>query len=1040
MTHNNITLRIGALFLFLCFFGLILQAKQLPRVISGKTCDEQGRPLAGVVIRSERGEGSTITNAEGEYFLQLGEDTELLKYSYIGYREQQVKVNEEEQLDVVLHPDVNNNPDEIVQLGYSSQLRSAVSGAVATVSGEELEKSPVANLTQSFAGRLSGLITQETYSELSRATTKLYVRGISAARTSDPLVIIDGIPCAYKIEQTLEYISANEIESVSVLKDASTQALYGIQGANGVIVITTKRGQKGKLTIKTRFDQSFQEVTTTPAFINSAEYAQLRNEAAYNDGMGRNYFYSDEEIEYYRSGEKPDLYPNNNWYDRYMKDFGMMQRFSVNASGGNDRIRFFSDVNLMHQGGQFKTDTPNSDYKTNANNIWVNYRTNVDLNINKYLKAFLRLSGNIKRERTPGTDVSTVYNSLFQIPSNVYGPVTPAVIDESTGDVLDEGGKVITTERVGSPTYGMLNRSGYYRHTVTNIYSQFGLDLDMSFLTKGLSMNGIFAYQTNSVGHLATLQNYERWMRTDDKNSLTFTKKGSDENTPLAYSKSHSFYYHLTVKGGINYKRDIARHHVAGFGYVLYQDLDKADTSSPWCLPYNRISAGAEATYDYGNRYFAKFDVGYSGSEQYASGNRYTWTPAVSVAWLASNEDFLNDVDWLSYLKLRASYGKSANDQSGLDRYSYLDNVTVSGGGRVSYLQYTINEGTVGNPNIEAEVSKKQNYGIDFGLFNMVAVSADIFKERMENMVVGASASIPLYQGIPLGNYPKTNTGIFENKGYDISVSFNKSINKDFAVFAGGLLSYARNKIINWNEALRTDDYAYQKWEEGFSYGQNFGFLVDYSNGNGFFNSQSEIDNSNLEYNFGTPRVGDLKYQDLNTDNIIDDRDKAPIGHGALPRVTYAFSGGFSWKSFELSFLFQGVGKYSSIYSGTGVYETSYDGVFGSLHRHAWTQERYENGEKITSPALALTKSVSHGSNDYYNYDRSYLRLKNVELSYSLPAAVTRAISAQTAKVILSGQNLITWDHMKSDDFGPEGSYSSIPPYRVYNIGVSVSF
>ena len=369
-----------------------------------------------------------------------------------------------------------------------------------------------------------------------------------------------------------------------------------------------------------------------------------------------------------------------------------------------------------------------------------------------------------------------------------------------------------------------------------------------------------------------------------------------------------------------------------------------------------------------------------------------------------------------------------------------MDNVTVSGGGRVSYLQYTINEGTVGNPNIEAEVSKKQNYGIDFGLFNMVAVSADIFKERMENMVVGASASIPLYQGIPLGNYPKTNTGIFENKGYDISVSFNKSINKDFAVFAGGLLSYARNKIINWNEALRTDDYAYQKWEEGFSYGQNFGFLVDYSNGNGFFNSQSEIDNSNLEYNFGTPRVGDLKYQDLNTDNIIDDRDKAPIGHGALPRVTYAFSGGFSWKSFELSFLFQGVGKYSSIYSGTGVYETSYDGVFGSLHRHAWTQERYENGEKITSPALALTKSVSHESNDYYNYDRSYLRLKNVELSYSLPAAVTRAISAQTAKVILSGQNLITWDHMKSDDFGPEGSYSSIPPYRVYNIGVSVSF
>jgi len=305
---------------------------------------------------------------------------------------------------------------------------------------------------------------------------------------------------------------------------------------------------------------------------------------------------------------------------------------------------------------------------------------------------------------------------------------------------------------------------------------------------------------------------------------------------------------------------------------------------------------------------------------------------------------------------------------------------------------------------------------------------------------VSAYSTIPLYQGVPLNNYPKTNTGTFENKGYDISVNYAKSINKDWSVSLGGMFSYAKNTIISWNEAVKTEDYAYRKREEGFSYGQSFGYLVDYSNGNGFFNSESEIENSNLEYDFGNIRVGDLKYQDLNNDGSIDERDMAPIGNGSIPRITYAISGGLNYKSFGLSLLFQGIGDYSTIYDGTGVYETSYDGVFGALHANAWTEESYQNGEKITSPALSLSKSVSHEANDYYNYNRSYLRLKNAELTYTLPERLTKVISASSAKIILSGQNLITWDKMKSDDFGPEGSYSSFPVYRVYNIGVSVTF
>lgn len=1019
---HKLMIKITLLLALLLSIGTSVSAQEVSVPVKGIVKDEFGRPLAGVTISSRDGETGTSTNANGEYAIILDVNSPLI-FSYAGYSTQKIAVNGKAQIDIELKPDIHKK-DDVVQLGYTSQLRHEVSGSVATVTGEELEKSPVANLTQSFAGRFAGLVTQETYSELSRATTNIYVRGLSAARGNGPLVIIDGIICAYNSNQTLEYISANEIESVTVLKDASTQALYGIQGANGLIVITTKRGIKGNVQIKTTFDQSIQQVTTTPTFYSAADYASMRNQALVNDKKEK--LFSDPQIENFRSGGN-DLYPNNNWYDRYFKDYAAMQRASLNVTGGNEKVQFYSNVNFMHQGGQFITDQDK--YNSNANNVWVNYRSNVDMNLNRYLKAFIRLSGNIKRERTPGSGNSTIYGSLFQIPPTVYGPLTP-------------NGQVITTSNVGSPTFGMLNRSGYVRHTVTNITSQFGLDLDMGFLTKGLNLTGVVAYQTNAVGSLSTTQDYERWTRDNTKpEELLFNRKGDQNNTPLAYGKGSSYYYHLTYNGALNYSRDFGKHHVGGMAYMFFQNLTKADTGSPGLLPYNRLSSGAEATYSFDNRYHIKFDVGYSGSEQYARSDRYTFTPAISAAWEVSNEDFMKDAAWLSNLKLRASYGKTANDQSGLNRFAYLDEVTVRGGGPIGSLQYIIDERTVGNPHIQAEISTKQNYGLDLGLFNSLSFTVDVFKERMNNMVVSALSAIPLYQGIPLNNYPKTNTGIFENKGYEITANYTKALNQDVKISLGGLIGYSKNKVINTNEPLRNDDYIYRKQEEGYSYGQTFGYLVDYSNGNGFFNTQQELDDNKIEYKVGNPRLGDLKYQDLNDDGIINEADKAPIGTGALPRFTYGISGGVTYKSFDLSFLLQGIGQYSSVIVGQGVWEADFDGIYGSLHKNAWTPERYQNGEAITAPALSTVKSSSQEINDYYKYNRSYLRLKNVELSYTLPGRLSKAISAEKIKFLLSGQNLITWDKMKSKDFGPEGGgYTSFPVYRVFNIGVNVVF
>jgi TonB-linked SusC/RagA family outer membrane protein len=850
-------------------------------------------------------------------------------------------------------------PHDEINLGYTSQQPDEISGSVSNVSGEVLQKAPVANLNQALHGRLPGLFTQETYSELSEAETDFFVRGLSAARKIAPLIVIDGVMFPYNgVEMLKYYISPSTIESISVLKDASTQSIFGSQGANGVISVRTKRGDKNVFRVNTRVEQSFQEVSTKPVFIPSPEYAELRNQAAYNDGLGQHYFFDQNDINNFIAADT-SLYPNNNWYEQFMRDYALMQRADVSVSGGSENVNFFTNLNLMHQGSQFNTEQ--TEYNSNVDNIRVNFRSNVEAKLNKYLRTHLFLNGSVRRNHLPGQVESSapVYKSLFYMPATIYGPVTPEILGPETIDpetqeiippqTLVEEGEVITTDQIDSPTYGILNRSGFRNHTITNVYSHFGLNLDMSFLTEGLKASVGGAFLANYDNQLSTTQDYERWMRTGPLDTLQFVKKGSNENTPLKYGKSTNYYYHLTYKADLDYERVFGRHHVTSMAYLFFQNISRPEKVLPWIIPSNRFNSGVEVTYGYDSRYFLKADLGYSGSDKYAKEYRYLATPAVSGAWLVSNEKFMDDLDWVSNLKLKASYGLTGNDQDDmLSRYPYLDDYVPGSGGYIGQLAYNIVEQSIGNSNIEPEVSVKQNYGIDLGLFNALDVSVELFRERMENMVVRGTSLVPSYQGIPLDIYPAVNEGIFENKGYEISANYSRTVNKDLFFRLGGFLSHAKNTIIKNNETQKSEDYYYRNWQEGYSFGQQFAYLVDYSNGNGFFNSEEELNASGLDYDFVQPRVGDLIYQDLNVDGTIDEKDKAPVGSGDVPRYYYSFSGDFKYKGFDVSLLFQGVGKWSSLYNGMGIWETSYDGIYGSLHKNAWTPERYEAGEKIT--------------------------------------------------------------------------------------------
>ena len=584
----------------------------------------------------------------------------------------------------------------------------------------------------------------------------------------------------------------------------------------------------------------------------------------------------------------------------------------------------------------------------------------------------------------------------------------------------------------------MLNRSGYSNETNTNIYGQAGIKLDLSFLTPGLWVGGSVGYLSYITANMATTQNYARFIRNDDWNNLEFTKFGTTINDNLKYSKGEALYGYLSYKGEAGWQRDFGKHHLNANAYATYQEFDNFTGSATY--DFRRVYTGAELAYDFDKRYAVKLSTGYSGSDYFPRKTRFVWTPGVSAAWIASNESFIREsIPWLSLLKIRGSYAITGNDATGFDRYAYKDQVTSTTGGLIPYLGYYTNESAYGNPNLEPEKIHKANIGIDLGVANQLQVSFDVFKEKMTNGVISSTAKVPLYQGIPLGAYPITNMGEYENKGWELSVSYKKRFNSDFALFVAGHLDYSKNKVIFVGETAYNESYAYRYRTEGYPVGQSWGYLTDYSNGSGLYNFQDEIE-AGPKYSFGTPRLGDIKYKDLNNDGVIDEKDLAPIGNGSLPKYNFAFNVGFNVKNFEVSLLFQGIGDYDKNYGELISNQSAYDGIFTESHKSAWTAEKWLNDEEISFPALSTTSTTSNRTNDFLLKDASFLRLKTAEISYKMPKKVCDFLNASAFKVYLSGQNLFTIDGMKTNDTPVEGSVLNFPVYRMYRLGINLTF
>lgn len=1003
----------------LCPLGISAQKnvkKQIP-IYKGVVVDEFNNPLSGVIVKVAGEENGTISAPDGSFELFGPVGNGNLDFEFIGYRSQQYKVEGAGKIMVKMEPDVTRS-NQIIDIPYEERERLGLTQAIATVSGEELSKTHFHTLGAALAGRLPGLIVETGTNMPGSEGYSLKIRGTSTTRSDmSPLVLIDGM-----IVDGFAHLNPADVESVNIYKDAASTALYGMQGGNGVISIITKRGKLENPKVSVDVNYTMQNAIETPHILDSWQYASLMNEALKNDGYGDYSKFSAVDIESYKNGTNLGLYPNNNWYDTYMKPMVQTENVNISANGGKKFFKYYTSLGYMHQDYPYETDGTSS--KTFGLHRF-HVRSNVDFRINDFITGYMNVAARVQSNMKTKGNHDGIYGSLFELPSTTYGPLTP-------------DGKVVVTPEVTSPTFGRLNRSGYLRTLDAYVTSNIGLKFDLDFITKGLSVMGGLNFYTKTLSNMTGKMDYERWIRdVNIKDELVFTRFGTSRDEPITLSKSVQYRYMSEFALNINYDRQFGLHGVSANIFGRYQYDNPPELSQ--IQPLKRVTAGAKLSYSYDNLFFADVVTGVQGTDQFKKGNRFGAFPAVSASWVISNMDFMDNFgETLSLLKLRASYGVSGTDN--VENYLYRETLNTAGGGFIASMEGKIDESRLPNPLVTWEKVKQTNIGLDLGLFNQFTLSLDYFNENHDDILVLVN-TLPSVSGIPSTAYPYINQGSVKNKGVDFAVNWQKQLTKDWFLSVGGNLTYAKNEIHNVNEVRLGDDYYKPYRQIGYSVGELWGYKVDYSNGNGFFNSPEEIAQSGLTYEGTAPRPGDLIFQDLNNDKIIDKKDLAPMGMTEIPALSWGANINLKWKSLDISMLFQGLSNYGVFESGLGFYETTNQGTFFDRHLNAWTEERYKAKAEITHPALSLQATSSQVASDYYLRDKSFARLKNVEIGYTLPYSWSRKLTAQKIRAYVSGYNLLTIDKASGIEMDIEqNSLGAYPTNRYFTIGLNVMF
>lgn len=1047
-----------------------VQATQNHKItVSGTVLDKTTNdPLIGVsVVVKGVANAGTITDMDGKFTLKLPYAEAPLVFSYLGYQPQEIVPGAKKELTVLLQEDTKAL-QEVVVVGYTKQRKETMIGSVATITTKDLTQSPTANINNALAGRLPGLIVnQYAGGEPGVDQSELFIRGKATYGNQSAIVIVDGI------ERDMSYLAPDEIETFTILKDASATAAYGIRGANGVIVITTKRGKAAeKATVNLKASIGINQPIGFPEYLGSADYATLYNEARLNDAkmtgadISSLNLFSQQAIDNFRraKGDNSDgLGYDWDYYDFAFKP-GLQEDVSLSIRGGTDKVRYYVLANYFSQGGNYKYSNA-GEYDSQTKFTRYNFRSNIDININRYLSTRLDLGARITDRNAPGTTAGRLMTICATQP-----PYLPILVEENAHPQNEEyiqqnpRGMLYGDNIYRYNLLGELNRTGYLNEKNTYLNGSFAMNLDMEFLTKGLKAEVMFSYDASEGRWInRKLDTYKDGYREYPKYATFMPIEGSDAymaggHYTGAYKTGNKYDIDQTIGNGFSHNASDGRTYIqARLDYnrlfsnrhevtaMLLANRGNRTVNNE--LAYHSQGITGRFAYYYNQKYLMEFNFGYNGSENFAPGKRYGFFPAGSIGWVVSEEEFMKKASWIDFLKVRASYGLVGSDNvssrfpylafyGGGSGYDFGNNFGTNVGGT--------SEGNLANANLTWEKARKLNVGIDFTTLNQrLALTIDAFYEYRFDIITDMNSDgIMGYPDIVGKDAALQNLGEVSNRGVDIELSWNDKIGKDFRYYIRPNLTFSRNRLEYKAEVARKNSW---RKETGKRLYENFVYVFDH-----FVADQEEADRLNkIGYQpWGQLIPGDVVYKDLDRNGVIDDEDRTAMGNPRSPELMFGIPFGFQYKNFDFSVLLQGATKSSILLNGAAVFdfpqfEQDKIGRVKKMHLDRWTPETAATAKY---PALhyGTHDNNKNGNSSLFLYDASYLRLKNVEIGYNVSPKLLRKFHVQQARIYVQGLNLLTFDKLGDVDIDPEtksgDGASWYPIQKVFNFGIDITF
>lgn len=1047
-----------------------VQATQSNKItVSGTVLDKTTNdPLIGVsVVVKGVANAGTITDMDGKFTLKLPYAEAPLVFSYLGYQPQEIVPGAKKELTVLLQEDTKAL-QEVVVVGYTKQRKETMIGSVATITTKDLTQSPTANINNALAGRLPGLIVnQYAGGEPGVDQSELFIRGKATYGNQSAIVIVDGI------ERDMSYLAPDEIETFTILKDASATAAYGIRGANGVIVITTKRGKAAeKATVNLKASIGINQPIGFPEYLGSADYATLYNEARLNDAkmtgadISSLNLFSQQAIDNFRraKGDNSDgLGYDWDYYDFAFKP-GLQEDVSLSIRGGTDKVRYYVLANYFSQGGNYKYSNA-GEYDSQTKFTRYNFRSNIDININRYLSTRLDLGARITDRNAPGTTAGRLMTICATQP-----PYLPILVEENAHPQNEEyiqqnpRGMLYGDNIYRYNLLGELSRTGYLNEKNTYLNGSFAMNLDMEFLTKGLKAEVMFSYDASEGRWInRKLDTYKDGYREYPKYATFMPIEGSDAymaggHYTGAYKTGNKYDIDQTIGNGFSHNASDGRTYIqARLDYnrlfsnrhevtaMLLANRGNRTVNNE--LAYHSQGITGRFAYYYNQKYLMEFNFGYNGSENFAPGKRYGFFPAGSIGWVVSEEEFMKKASWIDFLKVRASYGLVGSDNvssrfpylafyGGGSGYDFGNNFGTNVGGT--------SEGNLANANLTWEKARKLNVGIDFTTLNQrLALTIDAFYEYRFDIITDMNSDgIMGYPDIVGKDAALQNLGEVSNRGVDIELSWNDKIEKDFRYYIRPNLTFSRNRLEYKAEVARKNSW---RKETGKRLYENFVYVFDH-----FVADQEEADRLNkIGYQpWGQLIPGDVVYKDLDRNGVIDDEDRTAMGNPRSPELMFGIPFGFQYKNFDFSVLLQGATKSSILLNGAAVFdfpqfEQDKIGRVKKMHLDRWTPETAATAKY---PALhyGTHDNNKNGNSSLFLYDASYLRLKNVEIGYNVSPKLLRKFHVQQARIYVQGLNLLTFDKLGDVDIDPEtksgDGASWYPIQKVFNFGIDITF